>query len=340
MENKFFISICIPSYNRPSGLKRLLESIDSKRHVNEIQIVICEDNAPKRPEVKSVVDEYKKNSPFQVKYIENQINLGHGANWRQCSNQADGEFLLYMGDDDDFIPGALDPFIDWIDKNSELGYILRAYRSKDSKGKLEYHNYYGKDMFFEPGEEAYKEFFFKSVFMSGYTIRRDCTTEYTESCLDSTLFFQLYLAAEVCLKYPSAYCNIPISQFIGDGVSFFGINEKEKSLFTPGKRIDFLYQNIDNYFKVSRYIDEKYNLESTESLKIEWSKYSSYPTMLKQRQFGIKQLKNSSRELRSLELDRSKYFNLYYIGLFIFGAKFCSILVTSIKKVYGRRLHL
>ena len=104
MENKFFISICIPSYNRPSGLQRLLESIDSKRHVNEIQILICEDNSPKRSEVKSVVDEFKKNSPFQVKYIENEVNLGHGANWRQCSKQADGEFLLYMGDDDDFIP--------------------------------------------------------------------------------------------------------------------------------------------------------------------------------------------------------------------------------------------
>jgi len=30
------------------------------------------------------------------------------------------------------------------------------------------------------------------------------------------------------LKYPSAYCNIPISQYIGDGISYFGNNDVEK----------------------------------------------------------------------------------------------------------------
>lgn len=339
-ENQFFISICIPSYNRPSGLKRLLESIDSKEHVNDIQIVICEDNAPKRIEIKAVVDGYLTDSPYAVKYVENHVNYGHGKNWRECSTQADGEFLIYMGDDDDFIPGALDPFINWIKDHSELGYILRAYRGIDQNGKIENHKYYRQDMFFEPGEKAYTELFFKSVFMSGFTIKKDYVTEYTEDCLDSTLYFQLYLQAEVCLKYPSGYCNIPIAQFIGDGVSFFGTNEAEKSFFTPGKRIDFLYENIDNHFKVTRYIDEKYNLNSTSKIKIEWSKYSSYPTMLKQRFLGIKQLKNAAKELRLLGLDGSKYFNVYYVGLFLFGAKFCAFLVKAIKKVYGSRLKL
>ena len=191
MENNFFISICIPSYNRPSGLKRLLESIDSKKHINDIQILICEDDAPKRLEVRSVVNEYKKNSSYQVKYIENQINLGHGANWRQCSSQADGEFLIYIGDDDDFIPEALDPFIDWVKGHRELGYILRAYRSIDPKGKIEYFKYYSKDTFFEPGIKAYTEFFLKSMLMSGYTIKREYANMFTEASLDSTLYFQM-----------------------------------------------------------------------------------------------------------------------------------------------------
>jgi len=340
MDNQFLISICIPSYNRPSGLKRLLESIDSKRHINNIQIVICEDYAPKRLDIRNIVEEFKKNCPYHVKYVENPTNFGHGKNWRQCSNQADGEFLIYIGDDDDFIPEALDPFIDWVMGHRNLGYILRAYRSIDLKGEIEYCKYYSQDKFFEPGEKAYTEFFFKSVFMSGFTIKKDYAVQYTEDCLDSTLFFQLYLVAEICLKYPSAYCNIPISQFIGDGISFFGTNQAEKSFFTPGIRIDLLYQNIDNYFKVTRYIDEKYDLNSTDTIRMEWSKYSSYPTMLKQRVLGVKQLKSSCRELQSLGLDGSKYFYLYYIGLLLFGANFCSWIVKTIKKIYGRRLHL
>jgi abequosyltransferase len=340
MENKFFISICIPSYNRPSGLKRLLESIDSKQHVNEIQILICEDKAPKRAEVKNVVDEYKKNSPFQVKYIENEVNLGHGANWRQCSNQADGEFLLYMGDDDDFIPEALDPFIDWVKDHQELGYILRAYRSIDSKGNIEYFKYYSKDTFFEPGIKAYTEFFKKSMLMSGYTIKREYANQFTEDSLDSTLYFQMYLMAEVCLKYHSAYCNIPISQFIGDGISYFGTNQVEKDMFTPGVNASGTLTCFSNVSKITNYIDEKYGLNSTSIINIESSKYSSYSTMSLYRQYGIKQYIVSCRELRKIGFDSSVYFNLYYFALLFFGTKTCNLVIRIIKKIVGRRLHL
>lgn len=340
MENKFFISICIPSYNRPSGLKRLLESIDSKQHINDVQIVICEDNAPKRLEVREVVNEYKKKSPYQVKYVENSVNFGHGKNWRQCSNQADGEFLIYMGDDDDFIPDALDPFIEWVKKNREYGYILRAYRSLLSNGKIEYYKYHSKDTYFEPGIKAYTEHFLKSMLMSGYTIKREYANQFSEDCLDSTLYFQMYLMAEVCLKYTSAYCNIPIAEYIGDGVSYFGTNVVEKELFTPGVNAAGSLTNFHNIFKITHYIDHKYGLNSTDIIRMEISKYSSYPTMCLYRQYGIKKYMSSCRELRKIGLDCSKYFNLYYFALLIFGEKFCNSTVRMIKKIIGRRLHL
>jgi len=340
MENKLFISICIPSYNRPSGIKRLLESIDSKRHINDIQIVICEDNAPKRLEVRGVVNEYKKKSPYQLKYVENPVNFGHGKNWRQCSNQADGEFLIYMGDDDDFIPAALDPFIDWVKENRKYAYILRAYRSLYPNGKTELCKYYSKDIFFEPGVKAYSELFLKSMLMSGYTIKREYANQFTEDSLDSTLYFQMYLVAEVCLKYPSAYCNIPIAQFIGDGVSYFGTNDVEKELFTPGVNAAGNLTNFHNIFKITNYIDQRYSLNSTSIIRMELSKYSSYPTMCIYRQYGIKKYMSSCRELRKIGLDCSKYFNLYYFALLIFGERFCNNLVRIIKKIIGRRLHL
>lgn len=340
MENQFFISICIPSYNRPSGIKRLLESIDSKRHINDIQIVICEDNAPKRLEVRGVVDEYKKKSLYQVKYVENPVNFGHGKNWRQCSNQADGEFLIYMGDDDDFIPDALDPFIDWVKENREYGYVLRAYRSLMPNGKTEYYKYYSKDTYFDRGIKAYTGHFLKSMLMSGYTIKREYAIQFTEDCLDSTLYFQMYLVAEVCLKYPSAYCNIPIAQYIGDGVSYFGTNYVEKELFTPGVNAAGTLTCFHNLFKITNYIDQKYELNSTDIIGMELSKYSSYPTMCIYRQFGIKNYMSSCRELRKIGLDCSKYFNLYYFALLIFGVRFCNNLVRLIKKIVGRRLHL
>jgi glycosyltransferase involved in cell wall biosynthesis len=339
-ENQFFISICIPSYNRPSGLKRLLESIDSKEHINDIQIVICEDNAPKRIEIKAVVDEYLTDSPYAVKYVENHVNYGHGKNWRECSTQADGEYLIYMGDDDVFIPEALDTFIDWVKGHNDLGYILRAYRSTNPKGRIEYFKYYGRDIFYEPGEKPFTDFFLKSVFMSGYTIKREYAIQYTEDHLDSTLYFQLYLMGEVCMNYSSAYCNIPIAEFVGDGVSYFGTNDIEKDLFTPGVNAAGSLTSFFNYFKITKYFDQKYGINSTDIIKMELSKYSSYPTMCLYRGYGVKQYITSCRELRRIGLDCSKYFNLYYIGLLIFGTNICNGIVRLIKKILGKRLQL
>lgn len=340
MENQFFISICIPSYNRPSGIKRLLESIDSTRHVNDLQIVICEDYAPKRLEVREVVDEFVKTSPYSVKYVENPVNFGHGKNWRECSIQADGEFLIYMGDDDDFIPEALDPFIDWVKENKDCGYILRAYRILSPNGTIEYFKYYSKDTYFEPGINAYTEFFLKSMLMSGYTIKREYANQFTEDCLDSTLYFQMYLVAEVCLKYKSAYCNIPIAQYIGDGVSYFGTNEVEKAHYTPGINNVANLKCFENVSKITKYIDDKYGLNSTEIILMQESKYSSFSTMLVYRQYGIKQYIASSNELRKIGLDCSRYFNLYFISILLFGANFNIFSVRVIKKIVGRRLHL
>lgn len=59
MQKKFF-SICIPSYNRPAEIRRLLDSIDTT-HFDEVEIVICEDKAPKREEVRAQVQDLSQN---------------------------------------------------------------------------------------------------------------------------------------------------------------------------------------------------------------------------------------------------------------------------------------
>ena len=62
------ISVCVPSYNRPQELLRLLRTVDSDP--TETQIVICEDMAPKRLEVRGCVEQFKEETKYSVKYIE------------------------------------------------------------------------------------------------------------------------------------------------------------------------------------------------------------------------------------------------------------------------------
>ena len=74
MDRKLF-SICIPSYNRPAEIRRLLDSIDTM-YVDGIEIVICEDKAPKRLEVRKQVEDFKSQSKYDVVYVENEENCG------------------------------------------------------------------------------------------------------------------------------------------------------------------------------------------------------------------------------------------------------------------------
>ena len=104
-----FLSICIPSYNRTTELGNLLASIDCDPA--DIDVVICEDLAPKRLDVRAMVNAYAEASAYYINYQENSINLGYDGNLRRLVECARGEYIMFMGDDDLFVPGALARFI-------------------------------------------------------------------------------------------------------------------------------------------------------------------------------------------------------------------------------------
>ena len=338
MNDHYLISICIPSYNRPSGLERLLNSIDSS-HFDKIQIVICEDMAPKRVKVREVVDEFKKHTKFNLRYVENPKNYGHGRNLRECIYQSDGEYITYMGDDDIFIPNSFDNFFKFVNDNNNIGYFLRSYAELRPGNKIEYFRYYSSDMFFDPGLETYIQFFGKSVSMSGFTIKRSLVKDFDISIFDETLLYQLYLVAEVCLNHHSAYYNTPFTYVVGDGISYFGTNEKEKDNYEVGKLVSDNINYITGRFKITDYIDQKYNIESTELIKKDTSKYCFY-MLAESRKFGILHFLKYRKFFKEAELDKTFYFDIYYYALLIFGRNFCIYIIQKIKSFLGKRMDL
>lgn len=325
-----FVSICIPSYNRPQQLLRLLRSIDT--HADDIQIVICEDKAPKRLEVRAVVEEFKKESRYEVKYIENEVNKGYDWNIRDFITQADGEYNIYMGDDDGFIPGKLDEVITFLRKHREIGYMLRS--SKTGTGELM--RYYPETKFFEPGQLAYQELFRKSVFISGFTYKRAWAEESMTDRFDGTLLYQLYILAQICMKHPSAYFDVPFTHaFAEDKEFYFGSSEKEKDKYVPGKiSVKGSMTFVSGFFKITRYMDETYNMNSTQYVQKDMSKYS-YPILWYLMQVGRWQMLKCAWEMWKIGLGRTFYFYVYVIGLLVFGMKFCDNLIVNIKNLLG-----
>lgn len=329
---KPFLSICIPSYNRPRQLLRLLRTIDTRSR--DIQIVICEDKAPKRLEVRQVVDEFKKDSPYEVKYIENDVNKGFDWNVRDFIIQADGEYNMYMGDDDGFMPEALDKLLDFLRGHRELGFILRSSRTCID-GELM--KYFPETTFFEPGMESYVALFRKCVFISGFTYKREWARDSMTDGFDGSLLYQAYILGEICVNHPSAYFDVPLTHaYPNQEISWFGSSEKEKGLYVPGKiSAESQLNFVGSFLKISRFLDEKYKFNSTPLVQKDVAKYS-YPILeWVQRKSRFEMLK-CAYLLKKAGLGCSIYFYIYILALFTVGPKFCGKCIGWVKKRLGR----
>lgn len=338
MEQKL-LSICIPTYNRPLELKRMLESIDSNK-IEDIDIVISENCSAKQKETREQVELFKAKSKYQVHYYENEQNIGYDKNIRALVQRATGKFIMFFSDDDIFMPGALDEFIEFVREHQDVGYILRSYRFIRSNGGYQDCRYYSKDRVFPAGRDTYIELFDKGVFLSGFTIRNEYAKEYVIDDLDGSLLYQIYLAAEVCRFHPAAYSRILISQAL-PGIHYFGDSKGEEE-YTAGlegvqDRINFATW----YMKIIDYIDNKYQDGSGKIMKRQMSKYSfSILACGRRKYWDIKTFNDYTDQLKKVGYGSSVFFYIYYFLLLVFGKKGSWAVIRFLKKIIGHRPQL
>ncbi len=329
-------SICIPSYNRPVELLRLLQSIDM-RDSRRVEIIICEDHSPKRLAIRDIVNNFQKNSEYKVRYIENEKNYGYDRNLRELLHYAQGEFVVFMGDDDAFAAGGLDKMADFIEKNKshDLGYILKTHLLIHDNQGTEVFRYFPESKIFSPGEDACHLLLRRSVFISGFIIRRKYALDYMTEIFDGTLLYQLYLLAEVVMKYPSAYYDQPLTMQYKEGIPLFGSSESEKKLYDPGViSIKNSLNFMSGFFKISEYMDDKYSMHLTQHLRREISKYS-YPVLSIQRGHGRTHFRQYTRQLGQLRINGTIYYYIYWLALYIFGVRICDHIIFKVKKIIG-----
>lgn len=337
MNKLTFISICIPSYNRTAELRNLLDSIDC--NPMDVDIVICEDMAPNRQQVREIVTEFASLSVYKVHYNENLTNLGYDANLRRLVECASGKYIMFMGDDDLFVPGALDEFISFLKQHQDKPYVLRSYLTVHSGGITESFHYLPKSQVLASGEATVAWLFKRSVSLCGFTISRSLALDFATSDLDGTLLYQIYLMAQVCIRYDSVYCDIPIThavQTFRSDKPMFGSSDAEKSRFTPGT---VSHDNSINftkaYFEVTAYLDKIHGTTLTELVRIDLSKYS-YPFLSIQRKRGIRSFLSYAKRLENeMGFGCTPYFYIYKWALILLGENLCDRLIVHIKNVIG-----
>lgn len=335
------ISICIPTYNRPNELKRLFDSIDTTKY-DDVDIVISENCSPKQAETRAIVEEFKKNTKLDVHYYENERNLGYDKNIRTFVDRTTGKFAMYFSDDDIFMPGAMDEFVEFVRAHQEYGYFLRSYGSYHEDGSFVESRYYRDAKMFAAGKDAYIALFDKSVFLSGFTIRTEYMKPFITDKLDGSLLYQVYQCAEVVYRYPAINSPIIISAQIPDeNIHYFGECKEEKEFYsgadmTANNNLNFLKW----YIKVIDYIEEQHKDGAGAIVKNNLAKlsYSWLSWEIKKNGKG-QNYKQYCKEIRKMGLSNT-HFWIYKIAIDVFGVKICDWGVQTLKKIIGHRPNL
>ena len=103
------VSVGIPTYNRPDGLRRTLRCITSQMYTN-LEIIIS-DNASPSSESEEVAREFMK-SDSRIKFFRQTKNVGAIFNFKFVLGKSTGDYFMWAADDDtwseDFISETLD----------------------------------------------------------------------------------------------------------------------------------------------------------------------------------------------------------------------------------------
>lgn len=121
------VSVIIPTYNRDSFLGRTVQSV-LEQGVEEVEVIVVDDGSTKDP--KSVL----KTFGDQVRLLR-QSNQGVAAARNTGLGAAEGEFIVFLDDDDQLAPGMLRAALRALEANPEYSAVYGRGFNVDLKGR-------------------------------------------------------------------------------------------------------------------------------------------------------------------------------------------------------------
>ncbi len=122
------VSICVPTYNNPEDVDRLLQSV-MKQTYTDFEVLISDDSTDDR--VSGMIGKYTKTaeSSLDIKYVHNQKPLGHVYNWNAAIKMSSGEYIKIMFSDDWFtFDYSLEKLVKMLDEHPECDLAFSSSR--------------------------------------------------------------------------------------------------------------------------------------------------------------------------------------------------------------------
>jgi glycosyltransferase involved in cell wall biosynthesis len=331
------ISVCIPAYNRPREISELLHNL-SEQDLGGWNIVICEDRSPQSQLIEQVVYDFSEcHAELDINYYTNEKTLGYDGNIRMLLDKADGQYCLFMGDDDMLAAGSLSRIIDVL-AQPNVGIVLRAWKSidKETGKEIDEHRYFPEDRLFSPGIESIASFYRRSVFISGLTVHRDSARAFHTDRFDGMLLYQLYLVGRILLHMNGYYVSDILAVRRVGGEHFFGSSDAEKGRFFPKKLLpSHSVAFLRGLFDIARVLDEEFSPGVLALINKDLGRYS-YPMLeIQARTLTKKEFLRYAYELASIGLGDVTMFWLYFYALLILGPKISNLLMRTATRFLG-----
>lgn len=329
-------TVCIPAYNRVKFLPPLLDSILGQ-NFNDFNLLIIEDNSPESGLIKSIVDGYGTKFPDRITFLKNEVNLGYDGNLRELIKNANGEYCVFMGNDDLMCPGALAAIADVLHRTPNCGVLVRTYATFDRSPDIhkQVFRYYPDEHAIPPGHQAIAAAFRRSVVIPGMVIHRDSAADLATTEFDGSLLYQLYLVGRI-LANRSVVFTPKIIALRRDGVApDFGNSEAEKGKFvpkdqTPESSLHFMSEML----RIAQHVQSATGLPVFHTIRNDIGSYS-YPILAIQAGRSKKVFWRYGIALTRMGFWRTPLFHVYFVALLLLGPTLMDAAIIWIKVRLG-----
>jgi len=229
------VSVCIPTYNRFNLLKRALNSVLIQDFRN-MEIIISDNcSSPK------MWEEIRNLNSLDERIIirRNLENLGWTGNLNECLKVAKGEYIIFLCDDDEFLPGLLEKEADILHKNKNVGLVHSDGYDCGPNGKINRRCNFTAPIL-KSGEKAIEKIFLKmDIFFSSVMVRKKCYDElggFTNTCSTD---WEMW--ARIAQYYDIAYIKEPLVKFYHHNISMMpAVKFESDSIFLMEKILAYL----------------------------------------------------------------------------------------------------
>lgn len=185
---KYLLTIAIPTYNRAKLLSRQLALLENEQLAKNIQVLVSNNCSSEDYNPIKI-----KNYNFDLKYVEQQKNVGLDGNIYSCYQKAEGEYIWFLSDDDLISPGATKIVINAIKNHSDISVFTFSFSEKfdincQSNGYQKFKNI---------DDEGASENFFSVIMISTLVLKKINLEDFVTDELPHTVFPQITLAIRV-----------------------------------------------------------------------------------------------------------------------------------------------